>query len=178
MNIELKDHAALPALWEINSELEELVFEYEEVEEEEDRKKVEEKIKDLKLTYEKKVVNIGLLIKNWVAYEDMLKEEIDRLQKRKKAFETRREWLKGYLKANMIGNKFESPYVTITFRKSESIEVDPAADLEAEAKKNPSLFRVKTVYEVDKVAVKEQIKQTGVKPDFCELKEKQNIQIK
>lgn len=175
--MELVKSQSLPPLYEINAELEELAFEYDNAETQDDIDAIQKRIDAVEVAWKDKVTNIGLMIKNWFLYTDMIDNEIKVLQARKKAYERKAEWLKFYLSKN-VTQPIKLPNLEITFRKSEAIVVDPAANLEEQSKVHPDLFRVKTTYEVDKTAAKAQLKSTGVLPEFLELEVRNNIQIK
>jgi hypothetical protein len=67
--------------------------------------------------------------------------------------------------------KLETPTLKITFRKSESVEIDNEAEI-------PKQFiKAKTTYTIDKVAIKEAIKK-GELISGARLQVNQNIQIK
>lgn len=176
MNVGLAK-TSLPPLYEINAELEELAYEYDNAETQDDINAVEQRLLAVEIAYKDKVTNIGLMIKNWFSYSEMIDTEIKVLQARKKSYERRAEWLKSYLQAN-VKEPIKLPNIEITFRKSEAIIVDPAINLEEQSKIHPDLIRVKTTYDVDKVAAKSQLKQTGVLPEFLKLETRSNIQIK
>lgn len=167
----------LPALYEINRDLEELVYDITNAETPEEQEELTKQFQAIELAKADKVQNIGLLVKNWVSYAESIDEEIKRLQDRKKAYTNRIEWLKYYLLKN-LDKPMKFPNVEVGFRKSEAIIVDPAADLEAESKNYPDLIRVKTTYEVDKVTAKKQLKETGVLPTFLDLEVRDHITIK
>lgn len=168
---------SLPTLYEINYELEDLVYEIDNAETPEDREKLLKLFHAVELAKEQKIQNIGLMVKNWTGYIEQIDGEIERLQARKKAFQRKIEWLKYYLLGN-LDKPMKFPNVEVGFRKSEAIVVDPAANLEVESKNHPDLIRIKTTYEVDKVAAKKQLKETGVLPSFLDLEVRDHIQIK
>ena len=68
-------------------------------------------------------------------------------------------------------NKLETPTLKISFRKSESVEIDNEADIPAQ------FLKEKITYTIDKVAIKEAIKK-GEVVIGARLQVNQNIQIK
>lgn len=126
---------------------------------------------DLQMAYEEKVENIACYIKNLRSDIAAFKEEEAALAKRRKAAERRVEYLSGLLAENMEGQKFSTAKCAISFRKSETLEVDDMKLLPAE------LLRVKNTIEADKVAIKAAIK-SGIEVNGCRLVESLKPQIK
>lgn len=117
-----------------------------------------------------KIENIACWIKNLVAEAEALKAEKDSFAKRQKTAENKVEQLKKYLGKVLNGEKFTSVNAKISFRKSESVEVDDWTKLEKEYLKYKEP-------EVDKTAVKKALK-NGCELQGVHLVKKQNIQIK
>jgi len=132
----------------------------------------------LSLERSEKILNIALLFKNLSAFQESITTEIKNLTERKKFLQNKIDSIKNYLQNNLKqGEKFNEPTFSISWRKSESIEIDPILFSEVKfAKEFPDC--VKTKIEVDKVKLKELIKTTGVLPDGIELTQKQNLIIK
>lgn len=78
---------------------------------------------ELNLAREQKIENIGLYIKNLEAEKDAVKHEKDNFADRQKRLEKKIESLKGYLTYALDGQKFSTPRVAVSFRKSESVLV-------------------------------------------------------
>lgn len=129
-----------------------------------------EKLEALQLEFEQKVEGIALWIKNLVAEAKMIKEEKDVLAVRQKTCENKAESLKKYLEGVLGGEKFKTPKVSISYRKSESVQVDDVDKLDDDYLKH-------TVPTVDKTKVKQALKQ-GIKLEGVSLVENNNIQIK
>jgi|GEM_PF-5291738 len=138
----------------------------------------EKDFEELQLERSEKIQNISLLFKNISAFQDAITAEIKSLTERKKILQNKLDSVKNYLQNNLVaGEKFNESNFSISWRKSESIEIDPILFNEVNfAKEFPDL--VKTKIEVDKVKLKELIKTTGVLPDGIELVQKQNLIIK
>lgn len=130
----------------------------------------EERLTSLMMDFDEKVENIGCWIKNLLSDAKAIKEEVDNLTARKKAYENKAESLKQYLYNALGGEKFKTSRLSISYRKSESVEVQDISAISAE-------FLKYAEPAVDKAAVKAAIK-AGREIDGCVLVEKQNIQIR
>lgn len=123
---------------------------------------------------EDKADNIACVIKSIDAEILAIKAEEDRLADRRKAKESRKEWLKNYLSEALINcglDKVETARNKITFRKSEAVEI-------SEGVKLPERFiTVKTTEAPNKTELKNAIK-SGEIIEGVILRTNQNIQIK
>ena len=63
-------------------------------------------------------------IKSLLADANAIKAEKDKLAEREKALKNKADSLKKYLDRTLNGSKFETPKVSISYRKSSSVEVD------------------------------------------------------
>lgn len=129
-----------------------------------------DKLQELQLEFDQKVEGVACWIKNLLSEAKALKEEKDNLAARQKACENKAESLKQYLQTALGGQKFKTPKVSISYRKSESVQVDDMSKLEDDYLKYKEP-------EVDKTKIKQALK-AGVKLQGVQLVEKQNIQIK
>lgn len=77
----------------------------------------------LNLAKETKIENIGLWVKNLEAEKEAVKHEKDNFADREKRLGKKIESLKGYLGYALQGQKFSTPKVAVSFRKSESVLV-------------------------------------------------------
>lgn len=136
----------------------------------------ETELDQLKKDRELKIGNIGLHIKNQVAFIDAIKDEEKKLRERRKIMEKKIEWLKNYLEMHLDGEKLELPNLKIGWRKSESLIEKGNFDVEKFAQQYPEL--VKIVYQPDKNSIKKFIKEKGVGIEGFEIISKNNIQIK
>lgn len=135
----------------------------------------EENLEELILSREEKLENVALYIKNLLSDAEQIKIEEENLKARKNAKKKKAEKLKSYLSKSMelFGDtKFETPKVSLSFRKSTSIEVAPNADLPKE------FIKVKTEESPDKSALKNAILKQGMTFDGVELVTNKNLQIK
>ena len=121
---------------------------------------------------DEKVINIACFIKNLKAESSAIADEIKNMQARKKRNENTIDWLEGYLSQSLNGEKFSSPKVAISYRKSTSVQ----CDLE-DVSSLPERFLRFTAPSLDKTAVKEAIK-NGETVEGCSLVEKVSMVIK
>lgn len=134
-----------------------------------------EELEQLHMERSQKLESVALYIKNIEAQVNSIKAEEDALAKRRKKKEDKVMRLKKYLTDSIISNgetSFESAKVSVSFRKSEGVEV---VDKEALDEK---YWRTKTItkLEPDKTLIKEAIK-AGVSVAGAILEERQNINI-
>lgn len=136
-----------------------------------------EQFEALSLAKEQKIENIGCWVKNLDAEANAIKAEEKSLKERRTAAENKAERLREYLAGFLNGEKYSSPRVNISYRKSEAVElaVDENAFVEWAAVKRPDL--VKTKIELNKTAIKDAIK-GGEQIDGAYITERQNMQIK
>lgn len=164
-------------LYEINLEIENLFELLEDKNNNENSTALAKQIDDLKIQRQVKIQNICLLFKNLSAFQNAVAEEIKNLQQKKKQIENKIEFIKHYLKTNLLeGEKVNGENFSISWRKSESIEISPFIDDKKFAEQYPELVSIKI--EIQKSKVKELIKSTGLIPEGIDFVEKQNIIIK
>lgn len=121
-----------------------------------------------------KAENISLFIKNEEAFALSIREEEKALANRRKQHENKANNLKNYLANQMLDigkTKLETPKTKVSFRKSESVEVN---DIDLIPKE---FIKVKTTESADKTAIKKALK-SGQNIDGAVLKINQNLQIK
>lgn len=129
-----------------------------------------DKLSELQMERDTKIENVALWIKNLNADIAAYKAEKDSFAEKEKQAKTKLEGLKNWLTFALNGNKFNTAKVSVSYRKSEAVEVDEEAV--------PKKWMVKKVtFAPDKTAIKNAIKQ-GQKIKGCTLVEKNNIQIK
>lgn len=83
----------------------------------------EELLESLEMERQTKIENIACLIKNYNSDAEQLSQEIDNLQKRKKTAVNNVERLKHYLQSYLEGKKFKTAKCSVSYRKSEAVEV-------------------------------------------------------
>lgn len=125
----------------------------------------------LKMVRDQKVENIALYYKNLVAEAEMVKAEKNNMADRQKRLENKAESLKNYLAYALQGEKFSTPKVAVSYRKSKSVEIDDGAEL-------PKAYvKVEEVRKPDKKMLKEAL-EGGEVIDGVRLIEKQNLSVK
>lgn len=124
----------------------------------------------LKMEREEKIENIALFIKNLLAEADALKHEKEAFAEREKAVKNKAENLKKYLSDSLNGDKFNTPKVSISFCKSNSVECLDSALI-------PKDYLRYKEPELDKTKIKNALKSGEAVPG-CLLVTNQNIQIK
>lgn len=129
----------------------------------------ESSLDELKETFEEKIENLSLYIKELDYEAKAIAEEVRKLESRKRANENKGKRLKEYLMFVLNGEKFKTPKISISYRNSESIDYDSIDDV-------PEQF-IRTKLEVDKTLVKEAFSQ-GLEVDGCRLVKKTNIIVK
>lgn len=130
------------------------------------------KLDELDMARDQKIENIALYIKDLRAEASAIKVEKDALAARQAAAEKKADSLKAYLSGYLDGEKFKTPRVAISWRKSESIEVSDVYRL-------PEEFLQYQEPKVKKTELKKAM-QLGFTFDEAgaRLVEKNNIQIK
>ena len=127
-------------------------------------------IEQLEMDRDTKIRNIACWIRNLESDEKQLAEQEKIFKDRKNAAKNKREQLKGYLAAFLNGKKWQNSEVAISWRKSESVEVDAGAVI-------PEQYLRYKEPEINKAAIKADLK-AGAVVDGCQLVVKNNIQIK
>lgn len=130
----------------------------------------EEALASLRMERNNKVEGIALWIKNLLAEAKMIKEEKDNLAYRQKVCENKAESLKEFLSKFLAGEKFKTSKVSISYRKSEKVDVLDIGKLDDDYLK----FKDP---EPDKTKIKKALKD-GICLEGAQLVESQNIQIK
>ena len=111
-----------------------------------------EMLDQLEMDREAKIENVACWIKELKVEAEALKAEKQRLAERQKVAENKMESLKKYLAYALDGQAFKTVRASVTFRKSQSVEI---ADI---YKLDENYLRYKEP-EADKTAIKEAIKQ-------------------
>lgn len=126
---------------------------------------------NLQMAREQKIENIGLYFKSVLAEAEMVKAEAKNLTERYKRLENKAESLKKYLAYALQGEKFSTPRLAVSYRKSESVEIGQ------DFVYNKKWCDVQTTYKPDKKKIKDAIK-SGKKVAGAKIVEKQNISVK
>ena len=126
---------------------------------------------ELQMARNDKIENVGLWIKNLNAEAAAVKAEKDAMADRQKRLEKKAESLKGYLAYALNGQKFSTPRVAMSFRKSESVNITDENAVPEE------YLNITIVSKPDKKSIKDALKE-GKEISGAELVTKNNIQIK
>lgn len=130
-----------------------------------------ERLEQLEMERDKKISNVACWIKDLKAEAEAIKTEKSALAKRQTVCENKVEQLKEYLIRALNGIKYKDARCSISYRKSESVEIDDAV-----INKLPEEY-IKVEKSVKKTELKDAMK-LGFEFEGCRLIEKNNIQIK
>ena len=124
--------------------------------------------------FHSKSENYAFITRQFDAEMDIIDNEIKRLQQAKKSREKTIQRLKDTIELAMLTfdiDKIETPLIKISFRKSESVEVENVNEL-------PNEFKViKLTESADKLKIKDALK-SGMFIEGCSIKTNRNLQIK
>jgi hypothetical protein len=124
--------------------------------------------------FHSKSENYAYITKQFDGEIDIIDNEIKRLQQAKRSREKTIERLKATIELAMLTfevDKIETPLIKISFRKSESVEVENVNEL-------PNEYKViKLTESADKLKIKDAIK-SGILIEGCSIKTNKNLQIK
>ena len=140
---------------------------------------IEDTLESIKACIEDKADSIACLLKNLDAECKAIKAEEERLAERRKAKEKSHERIKQYLSDTLQRaglDKIETARNKITFRKSDSVEVNENVFIEWAQKNRDDLLKYSKPT-ADKTAIKSALKD-GIEIVGAELRTKKNIQIK
>ena len=130
-----------------------------------------DELDELQLAREQKIEGISLWVKNLEAEKDAVKHEKDNFADREKRLGKKIDSLKKYLTYALDGQKFSTPKVAVSFRKSESVLVKDKYLIP------DNYMNLSVVREPNKTAIKNALKR-GEEIMGVELLEKRNISIK
>lgn len=128
-----------------------------------------DKMNALQMERGEKIENVALWVKELDAEAKAIREEEKRLAERRKVNENKIASLKGYLSMALSGQKFSTPRVKISWRKSEAVDIPDPEKIPA------SWYRAK--YEIARDDIKAALKAGEAVPG-ASLIENTNIQIK
>ena len=124
--------------------------------------------------FHSKSESYGYCIREINYNKEIIEKEIERLQKLNKSCNKTIDRLKDNIEMAMNTfevDKIETPLIKISFRKSESVEVEDVNNL-------PTLYKVVKVSETaDKLKIKDAIK-SGILIEGCSIKTNRNLNIK
>lgn len=124
----------------------------------------------IEMEFREKVENVALMVKNFLSDAEAYKREKESFAKKEQIAKNKAERLKAYLAGNLGGEKFKSDRVTISYRKSDSVEITDAAAL-------PVKYLRTKEPEPNKAEIKKALK-AGEEVSGAVLVEKESIQIK
>lgn len=130
-----------------------------------------ERLEQLEMERDRKISNVACWIKDLKAEADAIKVEKNALAKRQTVCENKVEQLKDYLARALNGIKFKDARCSISYRKSESVEIDDSV-----IDKLPEEY-IKVEKAVRRTELKDAMK-LGFEFEGCRLVEKNNIQIR
>lgn len=136
----------------------------------------EEAFDALQMERDKKVENIGLLFKDLQAEAKAIKEEEANLAARRKAVENKSERLKHLLEYALNGDKFSTPRLKVSYRKSSTVELSGGFVEWAEFNADDLLTYSEP--KPNKTAIKAAIKDGRVPGDMATIETHENISIK
>lgn len=129
-----------------------------------------EKLDQLQMDKDVKIENTALFIKNLLSDADQIREEEKKLADRRRVCENKAKSLKEYLSGFLGGEKFKTPRVAISYRKSKSVDVQDITAL-------PKEYLKYSEPTANKTEIKKAI-EAGTAVPGCVLVENSNIQIK
>lgn len=136
-----------------------------------------EKLNELQMEMDRKIENLGLWYKNLVSDAQAIKYEIDTLTERKRRNESKAEQIKSVLDNFLNNSKFETPKITMFYRKSKVTEVFDNFIEWTKKRKNRIRFLTYKEPTPNKTAIKEAIL-NGEKIPHAAIVEKNNLTIK
>lgn len=107
-------------------------------------------LEGLQMERNSKIENIALWIKNLLSDAEELDREKKKLAERQRTSENKAKSLKEYLSRFVDGEKFKTPRVSISWRRSESVSVDDISSV-------PDKFLKYSDPAPDKTAIKKQL---------------------
>ena len=136
----------------------------------------EEAFDALQMERDKKVENTGLYYKDLLAEAKAIKEEEANLAARRKSVENKAERLKHLLDYALNGDKFSSPRLKVSYRKSATVELSDGFTKWAEEHADDLLTYSEP--KPNKTAIKAAIKDGRVPDDMATIETHENISIK
>ena len=127
----------------------------------------------LMMERDEKLEGLALYVKNADAEAKAIREEEKALAERRRSLENKAERAKGFLAEQLAGEKFSTPKVAVSYRKSEQVEVSMAFFTE---ESNERFLRFRDP-EADKTAIKNALKAGETVPG-AELVSKTNMILK
>lgn len=136
----------------------------------------EEAFDALQMERDAKVENIGLYYKDLTAEAKAIKEEEASLAARRKSVENKAERLKKLLNYALQGQKFSSPRLKVSYRKSSTVELKDG--FTAWAEENADDLLTYSEPKPNKTAIKAAIKDGRVPENLAAIETHENLSIK
>ena len=128
-------------------------------------------LEQLDMERDAKIENTAKYYLSLMSDAEQLKKESKRLTDRARSSEKKAEALKNYLSYSLNGQPFKKGTVSISYRKSQRVQIDDIKELPAE-------YLIHRAPEPDKVMIKVSLKFDPASVPGASLIETQNIQIK
>lgn len=116
-----------------------------------------EALEALEMERDAKLENLALAVKNYASDIAALKAEENALAERRGALERQMKRAKDYLERNLNGEKFSTPRVAVTYRRTEAVAIDDEALFFGWCTHHPAFIRFE-VPKPDKTAIKTALK--------------------
>ena len=129
----------------------------------------EERLNALEMARDEKLESVACWYKDLVAESAAIQGEMKKLRERSQRAQNKADSLKKYLAYWLAGEKFKTPKVAISYRKSKSVAIAEGANV-------PESYR-RVKWEPDKTALKEAL-EAGEKFDGITLEENESMIIK
>ena len=166
----------MPKLYQITGEIVEAIELYNSVETDEELLSIEARLNGLQIRFEDKAVAIAKHIINESGDLEAIETEIERLSKLKQARENAVRRLKNYVLMQMIAtNTLEVDGGTMRLKVRKN---PPSVGVLNEEEIPETYRRTKTVVEIDKKAILDTFKQTGLGVAGTEIKQGSRLEIK
>ena len=130
-----------------------------------------DELDNLHMEREQKIENIALYVKNLEAEKAAVKGEKDNMALREKRLGKKIDSLKNYLGYALKGERFNTPRVVVSYRKSESINIPDDALVE------DKYCNISVIRRPDKTVIKDAIRK-GEDVHGAELVVKTNVLVK
>ena len=147
-------------MYEIDKQIEELIAASVDEETGEINESAFEALDALQMERVGKIEAIGLYYKNQVALADAIKAEKQVLADRQKRVEKKAESLKRYMQKALAGEKFQTPKIAVSYRKSQSVDIVTPELL-------PSEYWRQRDPEPDKTLICDALKAGNIVPGAC-----------
>lgn len=161
----------MSTLWEINNQIENLTERLVDDETGEINEDVMSELEQLEIDRNEKIEGCGIVMKQLASEVEAINAEIKSLKKRAEAKANRHDRIGEYVKATLKGEKFETPKVAFSYRKSDKVEITD------ESLVPDDWCKFETTRKPVKTDIKKALK-SGESIPGCVLIESTNLQLK